>query len=306
VKKYIPNIIPEKHRILDEYFKDCPTQSTDDKWSSLLEKTAKFFFIIAFLLLFFSIWVSISLALIASIISPKFHNLIEKKLNFKYTQRLRLKSIAVLMLPVFIIGGNNYVEFKKQEQIAAEIELRRIEAEENQQKLRAIRKDSLVMYVSLAESQIANRNFRKSIEYYKESLRFTDDDNRGGVTICLGNAYFELHDYKRALVEYEKSVTTDAGYFYRKGVCYKKSRDTISALRNFKTASNLGHEESSKEYEKLNPMLKRVIAYRTRCCDGTYSPSNSKGRGACSHHSGVCNWNEPQYQNYRKYEVSSF
>lgn len=41
---------------------------------------------------------------------------------------------------------------------------------------------------------------------------------------------------------------------------------------------------------------KQVISgYRTLCRDGEYSPSNAKGRGACSHHGGVADWNAPVY-----------
>lgn len=38
-----------------------------------------------------------------------------------------------------------------------------------------------------------------------------------------------------------------------------------------------------------------ITGYCTLCNDGQYSPSNAKGRGACSHHGGVANWNAPVY-----------
>lgn len=38
-----------------------------------------------------------------------------------------------------------------------------------------------------------------------------------------------------------------------------------------------------------------ITGYRTLCRDGEYSPSNAKGRGACSHHGGVADWNAPVY-----------
>lgn len=40
---------------------------------------------------------------------------------------------------------------------------------------------------------------------------------------------------------------------------------------------------------------KTIVEYRTLCRDGEYSPSNAKGRGACSHHGGVEDWNAPVY-----------
>lgn len=62
----------------------------------------------------------------------------------------------------------------------------------------------------------------------------------------------------------------------------------------------MGSTEAEKSYNKFNPLRKKVISYTTRCCDGT--SSSSKGRGTCSHHGGVCNWNEPIYEEYRQYE----
>lgn len=37
-----------------------------------------------------------------------------------------------------------------------------------------------------------------------------------------------------------------------------------------------------------------VTGYCTLCNDGTYSPSCATGRGACSHHGGVAQWNAPR------------
>ncbi|RYX79068.1 DUF3761 domain-containing protein [bacterium] len=37
-----------------------------------------------------------------------------------------------------------------------------------------------------------------------------------------------------------------------------------------------------------------VTGYCTLCNDGTYSPSCSTGRGTCSHHDGVAQWNAPK------------
>lgn len=94
--------------------------------------------------------------------------------------------------------------------------------------------------------------------------------------------------------------------YYKKGVCSNKLGDISQAIVNFKYASDLGNYEAEKEYNRVNPIIRRIIGYQTVCCDGTYSPSNAKGKGACSHHGGVCNWNKPIYEEHRKYEVSNF
>ena len=51
------------------------------------------------------------------------------------------------------------------------------------------------------------------------------------------------------------------------------------------------HNETSTTYEQ------KITSYCTLCNDGTYSPSCATGRGACSHHGGVDQWNAPRYSN---------
>jgi hypothetical protein len=54
------------------------------------------------------------------------------------------------------------------------------------------------------------------------------------------------------------------------------------------------HDETVTTYEE------EIIGYCTLCNDGTYSPSCATGRGACSHHDGVAQWNAPQYAKVAK------
>ena len=42
-----------------------------------------------------------------------------------------------------------------------------------------------------------------------------------------------------------------------------------------------------------------IVGYCTMCNDGTRSPSCSTGRGTCSHHGGVREWNAPIYNKVR-------
>jgi hypothetical protein len=48
------------------------------------------------------------------------------------------------------------------------------------------------------------------------------------------------------------------------------------------------HQETETTYKE------QVTDYCTLCVDGTYSPSCATGRGACSHHGGVAQWNAPR------------
>ena len=45
--------------------------------------------------------------------------------------------------------------------------------------------------------------------------------------------------------------------------------------------------------EQVTTYQEKVTGYCTLCNDGTYSPSCATGRGACSWHGGVAEWNAP-------------
>lgn len=53
--------------------------------------------------------------------------------------------------------------------------------------------------------------------------------------------------------------------------------------------AEVSHTETVTTYEK------EASGYCTLCNDGTYSPSCATGRGACSWHGGVAQWNAPRY-----------
>jgi hypothetical protein len=55
--------------------------------------------------------------------------------------------------------------------------------------------------------------------------------------------------------------------------------------------------------ETVTTYQKKVIGYCTLCNDGTYSPSCATGRGACSYHGGVQEWNAPEYGNVPVYST---
>lgn len=49
--------------------------------------------------------------------------------------------------------------------------------------------------------------------------------------------------------------------------------------------------------ETVTTYRQETSGYCTLCSDGTYSPSCATGRGACSHHGGVAQWNAPVTRN---------
>ena len=57
--------------------------------------------------------------------------------------------------------------------------------------------------------------------------------------------------------------------------------------------------------ETITTYKKEIANYCTLCNDGTYSPSCATGRGACSHHDGVAEWNAPRYRNVPEYTTKT-
>lgn len=49
--------------------------------------------------------------------------------------------------------------------------------------------------------------------------------------------------------------------------------------------------------ETKTTSVREQVGFCTLCNDGTYSPSCATGRGACSHHGGVAQFNAPIYRN---------
>lgn len=54
------------------------------------------------------------------------------------------------------------------------------------------------------------------------------------------------------------------------------------------SAAQKSHTETTTTYRE------EITGYCTLCNDGTYSPSCATGRGACSYHGGVAQWNAPR------------
>ena len=55
----------------------------------------------------------------------------------------------------------------------------------------------------------------------------------------------------------------------------------------------------SSHIEIVTTYENQIVDYQTLCNDGTWSPSNAKGKGACSHHGGVADYYAPVYRNVR-------
>ena len=75
-----------------------------------------------------------------------------------------------------------------------------------------------------------------------------------------------------------------------------KSNCTIDNV-NYKTYIYHPAVPEKSHTEQVTTYEQKVTGYCTLCQDGTYSPSCATGRGACSHHGGVAQWNAPRTSN---------
>jgi hypothetical protein len=71
---------------------------------------------------------------------------------------------------------------------------------------------------------------------------------------------------------------------------------TVDGIKYATYVYHPGMPEKSHD-ETVTTYKQEVSGYCTLCSDGTYSPSCATGRGACSHHDGVAQWNAPRYRN---------
>ncbi len=170
------------------------------------------------------------------------------------------------------------------------------------QKKEQVRLDGLNSNISHAEIEINKKRVSKAILYLDTALSFANANEKNDLILNRASYYFKIRKYKDAIDDYSTlinaNISTEKNY-YERAVCYKKIRKYKEAVDDLRVAMDLGNTDAETLYEKINPERKRVAYYVTRCCDGT--TSNATGRGACSHHGGVCDWNEPVYETYRKY-----
>ena len=317
MKKYIPNLIPENHRVLPEYFIQKPNNQDFGSFKVLMWIVSIILFLFSIIALPVNYGFSFCLFLTTFLVCPLGHQFLEKKLKFTLTKNLKVKAISIISIFTLLtsfgyvnnleeIRQNEFIAKTKQDKIEEEIRdknlLRKKETEVNEKR----RLDSLTFFTLQAKNYQKLKKYPKAINYYLKAQKYSTESNKNIISIGLANSYFENKNYKKAIENFNGLEETNAEILYKKGICSKKIGDISDAIKNFKQASDLGDKKSEKEYNQVNPIIRHILYYQTVCCDGSYSPSNAKGRGACSHHGGVCNWNKPIYEEHRKYEESSF
>lgn len=310
--RYVPNLIPEKSKVLKDYFKD---ESNKSHQLNSNQKALGWIFGILFLLIALIYIVhpilSILFGLLGFILIPLGHRLIEQKLNFRLTNKLKLVFCTVLFISSIPLA-RHYKDIDKQEAKLekAKDEQKHIEKEIAEKK-NQIRKDSLDYYLQSSNSFLNEHKPLQANKQLTYALAFATSQEEKDlisnkqIEISKINAFdlVKSGKYKNALPELNNLIElggNNSELLYNRAICYSKIGRIQDAVTDCKTAISLGNADAEKLHNKINPIKKRVSYYVTRCCDG--STSSTKGQGACSHHGGVCNWNEPVYEEYRKYE----
>lgn len=269
---YVPNLIPEHAKVLPGYFNDGPYTI---KRVSFLKQFictagAVLFFLFAIASYKEPLVCVLMLLLAAGLLVPV-HLWIERKLRFTFTSGIKTGVYLMLLIPFFINREQEGEKMQQQQLIAQE---KAAADKEEQQRLLAVEdsifKDSLDKEMATRKENVAKYMKEKRYQEAKEEIDFLLRNDEDNITLL-----------------------------YQRAQCNDEMGFTKEAVDDLVLAMKLGSAEANTLHEKINPERKKISGYVTRCCDG--SSSDAKGRGACSHHGGVCNWNEPVYELYREF-----
>lgn len=310
--RYVPDLISKDLKVLPDYFKgNIYSPPTKNKPAFILFYfAASVFFIVALACIKHPL-LAFLFAAIGFILLPQGHRLLEKQFRFRLTPKI--KSIFGTILFVTTIPLFGYYQ-TSDKQAAYELKIK--EEKDAADKLAAdkkeqARKDSLDFYLQAAAVLEKKSNLEEALNKISYAANFSPTETekqtianaRNHILATKTFALVKQGKYQAAIPELNNFLATDPNnseLLYHRALCYSKTGKTQEAVNDLKPLLQAGNEEANKLHEKINPLRKRVSYYVTRCWDGT--TSDAKGRGACSHHGGVKNWNEPVYEEYRKYE----
>lgn len=248
------------------------------------------------------------MAAISTLFIPATESGWENLLRVKLIPKVKLFITGLLLIfsiPVSIASHHFQLQKEQERALLAQAEKQKKELEEKNE---AIRKDSLHHYLKLLDtpSRDIDRSLRL-IDRANTFAKFSDEvdqltNKRNKLRSLQIDVLIKHRKYSDALGKLDNLIAQDKNvdHYYRRAVCHQKLRQPQEAVNDLNMAIELGSTAAQRLYNTINPLRRRIIGYVTRCCDGT--TSNARGRGACSWHGGVCNWNDPIYQEYRQYE----
>jgi hypothetical protein len=302
---YIPGLIREELKVLPEYFSE-KDKTQPIRNESPVFKVLSILFIILSLVLIKKIWIALALFCVACICTSKGKRWLESNFRFNLTDKIRVIFSCILLLLCLPLYGY-YQHLDVEEAIHSQL------AQQHLLKLRSdslkadgIRKDSLTFYISKSkrlapQARLAALNLAAkyiALETEKSSV----DTEVSIATLKFVNQLISQGNYRNGLdvvQNYLKNRASRPELIYKRAICYLKLDSIRLAVVDLDTAKSLGYQPANKLYNQVNPLRRRVAYYETLCSDG--SSSSATGRGACSWHGGVAQWNHPVYETYRKY-----
>jgi tetratricopeptide (TPR) repeat protein len=310
--RYVPDLIPKNKKVLPGYFKgDIYTSSTKNNSSTVSSFLGAVIFFIAAIAFINHPLLTLLYGLIGFVLLPQGHKWVEKQLRFRLTSKIKIIFAAVLFITAFPLV-NHYRGIDKKEAFERKVKTEKEAAEKlvEEQKEKQ-RKDSLNFYLQEAATLEQSSKIDEALTKINYTSNFSPTEAEQSEIYRVKNqllatktfALVAKGKYKAALPELTNFLTSDPNnseLLYNRALCYSKTGKIQAAVNDLKPLLQSGDEAANKLYEKINPVRKRIIGYETLCCDGT--TSSARGRGACSWHGGVCNWNHPIYEESRKYE----
>lgn len=304
---YIPDLIPKENRVLPDYFNvHNPKGKSGKERSEPLAIIAAIVFFAAALFFYHYLFMALFLAISGFICTGPGKRSVEKAGDFKLTPKIRMLfcgMLLVLCIPLWPY----YL------QVDADAEQARQETQRKAQQFTADslkqennRRDSLARYLAATKQQPTKPLIDKI--KYGEKFAATDDERRQlkdvlqRVNLQYIADLIRQKQFDNAQPVLDEALKDDPGnpnLLYNRALCYLSHKNFVLAVNDLDSAMNRGYKAADGLYNKINPLRKRIVGYETLCSDG--SSSSATGRGACSWHGGVAQWNHPIYETYRKY-----
>lgn len=307
--RYVPNLIPEESRVLKDYFKGDPYQPAGkgQALAILSSLLGVLFFCGAVLFILHPIQMLLFVLMGLLLFTP-FIRWFERKFRYHIPAFFKY-GLGIVLLAVSIPLGGYYRKLDKanalveQQQEKQELQVQAQDEARNRQ-------DSFASHILTSRTYIKSGNLVGAQVEVNRAMAFSSsaEDIELAKRTRTDIKAAELYDlvragkHKTALREYTKLIeengpSGDACYY--RAICYSKTKNIPLAVKDCKEAIKLGNDEAEALHNKINPPLSKIAGYLIRCCDGT---ADDNGKTPCDGHKGVCNWKEPYYKEYRKYE----
>ncbi|WP_419699460.1 hypothetical protein [Mucilaginibacter sp. NFX135] len=304
---YQPDLIPKENSILPDYFnvKKAKSQSAKQK-ASPLAIFLSIIFIGSGLLTYHYLMIAALLLFCGLSFTSGGKRWMERSGRFTLTPKIRFLFCSTLIILCLPLSAYYSQKDKNEAMALAAVKQRARAFSADSLNKENIRRDSLAVYLRDPYQQISMQSLNrlKSVSRFtysgdeKENLRKTINQ----LTLKLVNRLITAGKYEQAVPIIDNELEHGMGgteLLYQRAICNLKSGHTGLAIGDLDAAKNAGYKPAERLYNKVNPIRRRIAYYETLCADG--SSSSATGRGACSWHGGVAEWNHPVYEEYRKY-----